>query len=137
VRARRHRHHAGGQRPLEALRGRHAIEEGADEALARRSHEDRLPERAERVEALQQREVVVDRLAEPDSGVDAEGFGRYTGALRGGHRGPQLVADLREEVVVARVGLHRAGGALHVHDREPGSVLGAEPRHPRGRRRAL
>ena len=32
-------------------------------------------------------EVVLDRLAEADSGVDADRFGRHAGRLRGGHRG--------------------------------------------------
>ena len=60
------------QRPFEPLRRRHVIEERADEALARRPHQDRLPERAERVEPLEQREIVRDRLPEPDAGVHAD-----------------------------------------------------------------
>ena len=65
-------------------------EQPAERALARRADEHRTPERDELVEPAQQLEVVLDRLAEADPGIEADAL------LRGSPQRPRTRAAPRE-----------------------------------------
>ena len=67
---------------------------------------------------------MVDRLAEPDAGIDEDRAARDTSRDRGFHARPQVRTDFRDHVVVARVVLHRLRRAAHVHRDEPGTGRG-------------
>ncbi len=69
--------HGGGDRALDPIVGWGgcvaavgAAEDGAEEALPARAHQHRDAQIDEHVEVAQQPEVVLERLAEPDAGVD-------------------------------------------------------------------
>ena len=68
---------------------------------------------------------MLDRLPEADAGVDP-GLGHPGGGCLL-HPCHEVVADLGDDVVVARLGLHRAGLALHVH-RHPADAGGGRDR---------
>jgi len=79
----------------------------------------------------EQREVVLRRLAEPDSGIDAQ---RVRSDARGTCRFESFdekIADIVDDVVVARIVLHRARFALHVHRDETGARLTDDCEHSR------
>jgi hypothetical protein len=63
------REHVRGDRPGQAL-GHVAAGDPPEEALARRADHDRAPERDDLVQPAQQLEVVLERLAEADAGVE-------------------------------------------------------------------
>ena len=69
-------------------------------------------------------EVLLDRLAEADARVEADPLLGDAGRDR--ERQPLLEErrDLRDDVVVARVALHRPRLALHVHQAEVGAGVG-------------
>jgi hypothetical protein len=86
------------------------------------------PDRDDLVEAPEQLEVVLDRLAEADAGVEPDALLRDP--LAGREREPLLEECLHlvDDVVVARVELHRARVAQHVHQAAVGSRLGHHAR---------
>ena len=89
---------------------------------------ERPPELAELAEPAQQLEVVLDGLAEADPGVEPDPLLGDPGREREldplGEERPDVVDD----VVVARVLLHRPRVALHVHQHDLAAALGAQRR---------
>ena len=83
--------------------------------------DDRPPERREHVEPAHELEVVLHRLAEADSRVEADLLLAH--ALCDGERDALLQErrDLGRDVAVARIDLHRPRLALHVHQAEVGA----------------
>ena len=100
----------------------------AQGALAREADEHRPPERDQHVEPAHELEVVRDRLAEADAGVEADPL--LGDALRDREREPLLEErrDLGRDVVVARLRLHRPRLALHVHEAEVRAGVGDDSR---------
>ena len=86
---------------------------------------------ATRGKGAQQREVVRERLAEADAGVDEDPVTGDAGRDRGVDPRTEILADLAHDVRVDRVVLHRPRRALHVHRHETGSVLGDRRQHRR------
>jgi hypothetical protein len=99
--------------------------ERAQEALARDAHQQRAEPRQAR-ERAQQREVVRERLAEADPRVELDPLLGHAGADRRLHPLGQERLDLRHHVLVARVGLHRARLAEHVHQAAVEAAVGDE-----------
>ena len=101
--------------PPRRLFGRRLVRQRADGALAARADDQRAAERVEQGEAVHQLEVVRDAFAEAEAGIDEDLVARDAG--RFGRRDPLLepVIDLDQDVVVARVLLHRLGCALVMH----------------------
>ncbi len=100
----------------------------AEERLARDAEHDWAPERDQLVEPGNQREVVLDGLAEADAGV--EHHARFRDPLGDRERQPRLEErlDVGDDVVVPRVVLHRARLPEHVHEAAVGAGLGHHPR---------
>ena len=73
---------------------------------------------AERADRAEQREVVLEVLAEPDPRVDAETVAADAGRDRRLDALGEELAHLGDDVVVVRIALHRLGIALHVHQDE-------------------
>ena len=99
----------------------------AERALAGEADDDRPAEREQDVEAADELEVVLDRLPEADARVEADPLLRDPGVDREGKALLEERRDLGCDVVVARVGLHRARLALHVHQAQVGAGLGDDP----------
>ena len=78
----------------------------------------------------QELEVVPDRLAEPDPGIDVELLHAGSAGLVG--LSQQVLGDLCDDVVVVRVELHVGRRSLAVHGDEAGAVLGRDGRQARG-----
>ena len=113
------RGHGRGDARAERARLRVGIaDDAAERALAREADQHGTPEREQHVEAADELEVVLRRLAEADARVEADPLLRNP--LRDGEREALLEErrDLRGDVVVARVLLHRPRLALHVHEAE-------------------
>src|SRR5215218_7522844 len=100
-----------------------AAGEPPEEGLARGPEHDREPELDDLAQAVEQLEVVVNRLAEPDARVEHDAL--LGDALGDRERGALLEErlDLGDDVVVARVDLHRARLAEHVHEAAVAAVL--------------
>ena len=125
----------GGDRGGHPVRGDLAAGERAQEALARDAQQQRAESRKARQRA-QQREVVRERLAEADAGIERDALRGHARRDRGlGALGEERL-DLGHDVVVARVVLHRARLAEHVHEAEVGARLGDHRRHLAGLRAA-
>src|SRR5829696_4505592 len=109
------RQHVRGDRAGEPIALVAAARELAEEALPRCAHHHRPADRDDLVQPSQQLDVVLDRLAEPDAGIEPDPLLRD--ALRDGEGEPLLEERLhvRHDVVVARVLLHRARLTEHVH----------------------
>ena len=90
-------------------------QEPAEEALARGTHQHGPPERDDLVQAGEQLEVVLHGLAEADPGVEADSFLVDAGLGRELETLLQEGLHLGDDVVVARIFLHRARLAEHVH----------------------
>ena len=116
-------HEVGGAEPLQR-------------ALAREADEHRPPEREQDVEPAHELEVVLDRLAEADAGVEADAL--LGDALRDRECEALLEerGDLGGDVVVVRFLLHRARRALHVHEAEVRVRVCDDARRAPGRRAA-
>ena len=99
------------------------IEEAPERALAREPDQHRSPDRDEHVQTPDELEILRRRLAEADPGIEADTLLGDAGRDRepkplleeGGHLG--------SNVLVARVDLHGAWLALHVHQAEIGAAL--------------
>ena len=103
----------------------------AEHALARHPDQHRAPQLGEPRHAGQQGEVVLQRLAEADAGVEDDpllGDPGIDGSLQA--RG-QVVPHLRHDVLVRRVLLHRARVAAHVHEADVGAALGHQRQQAR------
>ena len=107
-----------------------------ERALAREADEHRPSDRDQLRQAPDELEVVLDRLAEPDPGVEADEL--LADPLRHGEREPLLEERLHlgDDVVVARVVLHRPRLAVHVHEAADSSPRPRRRRRARGRRAA-
>ena len=94
------------------------------------------PSAVEHVEPANELEVLRRRLAEAEAGVEADVL--LGDALRDREREPLLEerGDLRRDVVVARVGLHRPRLALHVHQADVRARRRRRRRRGPGRRGA-
>ena len=103
----------------------------ADESLAGGTHQHRHAEVAEGLDVAQQREVVVEVLAEADPRVDAEAVAGHAGSHRRADARSEEVPHLGDDVHVRGVFLHRLGLALHVHQDEPRAGLAHQPEHLR------
>ena len=108
----------------------------AQERLARGADHHRAPERDELVEAAQQLEVVRDRLAEADPGIEQDPLlGRCRPRPATSSRSLQEGGDLRDDIAVARVALHRArrrpacaSGSRSAPAWRPRAAISASPR---------
>ena len=98
----------------------------ADEALARGADDQRPAQLAQLAEPAQQLEVVLERLAEADPGIEPDPLLVDPGGDRDLHPLGEEGLDLVDHVVVARVVLHRPRVALHVHQHQPGTPLRAQ-----------
>ena len=98
-------------------------ENAPQEALARGADEYRPAERDELVQPRQQLEVVLHRLPESDSRVEADPSSRRSRPPRRLEPFLEKRGDLRDDVVVAGVVLHRPRLAEHVHEAEVGAAL--------------
>src|SRR5215211_1300872 len=126
----------GGDRRGDARRERARLGVGIAEdlpqrALAGESHHEWPPERRQLIQPPDQLEVVLDRLAEADAGVEAD-------AVFGDPRLDCKAQSLLEErlhvvddVVVARVQLHGPRLAEHVHQADVESGSGDDVGHAR------
>jgi hypothetical protein len=129
-----HAQHPGS--PLEgrhrgAERGRHralgrvrVAEDPAERALAREADQHRPAQRDERVESPHELEVLVDRLPEPHSWIEADPVLAHTARNRQLEALLEEPCDFGDDVLVVGRGLHRPRLALHVHETEVGTVLG-------------
>ena len=68
-----------------------------------------------------EREVVLVRLAEADAGVEADPLAVDAGGQQGVAPLGEVVEDLRDDVAVVRIVLHRLRRALHVHRADAGA----------------
>ena len=86
---------------------------------------DRPADRDQLVQAPHQLDVVLDRLAEADAGIEADRAPRGIPG-RHGEREPLLEKrlDLGHDVVVDRIRLHRPRLATHVHQADVGARVG-------------
>ena len=102
----------------------------------RETPEQQRAEPREARQRAQQREVVRERLAEADARVERDALARNAG--RHGRLGAlgQEALDLGDDVVVARIVLHRARLAEHVHQAQVGARAGDDRGHARDRRAA-
>ena len=107
----------------------------AEEALARGADHDRAAQRQQLVQTAQQLEVVRDGLAEADARV--EQHAPLAHALAHGERQALLEErlDLVDHVVIARVLLHRARLAAHVHQAALRAAVAPPAPPSRGRAR--
>src|SRR6185369_14804898 len=74
--------------------------------------------------AAQQRQVVIQRLAETESRIDGNALSLYAGGLAGLDAPRKIVAYLAQHIRVARRLLHRRGLALLVHEAHPAIARG-------------
>ena len=72
------------------------------------------------LEVPQYLEIVLGGLAKADSRVDGDPLARDAAGLGPLDATGQEVIDLGHDVGIVRVGLHGGGGALHVHEDDPG-----------------
>ena len=88
----------------------------SERALPRDSDQHRPTQRAQLVQASQELEVLVGRLAEADPGIDADPL--LGDSLLDGERDALLEEGqhIGDDVVVVRSDLHRSRLALHVHE---------------------
>ena len=96
----------------------------ADHPLAREAGEHRLAVRRQCRQARQQRQVVLEGLAEAEARIDGDARARDARGLAGGDAASQEAAHLGHHVPVAGRILHRAGLALHVHQADGGIAAG-------------
>ena len=132
-----HAHHGGS--PSETEHGgdhgtcfalpRLGPQQGADEALARGAQHDRTAKGGDAVEVGQQQEIVLERLAEADAGVEQDLCLAHAGGKRRRHALLEEDDDLADHVVVAGIDLHRPRLAEHVHETHRTAALGYERRH--------
>src|SRR5882762_11260219 len=73
-----------------------------------------------RPEIAQQLEIVLDSLAETETGIDDDALASDAARLGSGDALGEKRADLRHHVAVARPALHRARLSPHVHEAHPG-----------------
>ena len=99
-------------------------EERAEHALARDAHEQRAPQLGQGGEPGEEGQVVLQGLAEADAGVEQHPLLGHAGIDRRREPRGQVVAHLPHHVAVARVALHRAGVAAHVHQADGRPALG-------------
>ena len=99
-------------------------------ALAREADENRAADPAEPLEATDQLEVLVGRLAEPDPRVEADVILGNPGRHRDGEPFLEKAGDLLHNVVVTRRDLHRARLPLHVHEANVCACVGDCTREP-------
>ena len=84
------------------------------------------PDRRDPVQAAQELEVVLERLAEADARVDHDALLAHALADRELDALLEEGADVVDDVVVARVVLHRARLAEHVHQAAVAAAIGDE-----------
>src|SRR6476620_3160482 len=127
LRSAKQRQRVGGDRAAEPVTDL-AARELAEEALAGGTDHDRPAELAQLADSPQELEVVLDGLAEADPGIDPDA--PLPAALRVGELDPlsQEALDVVDDVTVPRSLLHRAWRALHVHEHEAATALGAQRR---------
>jgi len=106
-------------------------EEAAEEALTGCSDEYRPPEGRELVEPREQLDVVLDGLAEADAGVQADVLLRDPRIDGEREALLQERLDLGDDVLIARVLLHRPRLAQHVHEAQVGACVGHDARKVR------
>ena len=99
-------------------------EEAPEEALAGGADEHGPAERDDLVQAREELEVVLHGLAEADAGVEADALLVDPGVRRGLEPLLEERLHLGDDVVVARVVLHRPRLAEHVHEAEAGVRVG-------------
>src|SRR5882672_12790228 len=83
--------------------------------LARPARQHRKTHRGEPVEVAQQLEIVLDALAESETRVDDDALARDSSGLGCGDPFGEEGTDFGDHVAVARLTLHGARLALHVH----------------------
>src|SRR5512147_2280093 len=95
-------------RAVNALFRQRYAEDCADKFFPRRAQHNRPAEAAKLVEPVQEREVVLERLAEPDSGIDKDLLGIHT--RLDGDRDPffEMGHDIENHIVIDRILLHVA-----------------------------
>ena len=118
------------ERPLPDREGaERLIDHQQRKFLAQDAEQDRHAEAMEKAQSPDQVEVVLQRLAEPDAGVEPDPFAVDSGGGRALDAVPQRAVNLRNNVVVAGVGLHVLGGPAPVHEDEGGLRTGHELEH--------
>ena len=108
---------------------RRGAQQGAEEPLARRAEHHRPAQRGDPVEVAQQEEVVVERLAETDAGVEQHLLFAHAGGEGVGQAPLEKGDHLADHVVVARGFLHGPRLAQHVHEAHRTAALGDERGH--------
>ena len=98
-----------------------------DQALAARADQDGVRAGGQVRQGPQQREVVLQGLAEADAGVQQHV--RHAGAQGLARLGPQVTVNLRDHVGVVGGVLHGLRVALHVHHAGGRSGVGAHAAH--------
>jgi hypothetical protein len=106
-------------------------EQTGERALARHPDEHGWPDRADPVEPSEEREVLVNGLAEPDPGIEADAI--FGDTLCDGDREGCLeeCGDLADDILVRRLLLHRPRLALHVHQADVCARVRDHARHLR------
>ena len=113
------------------MRRARIADDPSERALSRDSDQHRPTQRAQLVEAAQQLEVLVGRLAEADPGIDADPL--LADPLLDGEREALLEEGqhIGDDVVVVRSDLHRSRLALHVHETDERVSAGHDLGHAR------
>ena len=101
----------------------------ADEALARGPDHQRPPQLPQLPQPPQQLQVVLQRLAEPDPRIEPDPL--LGDALRHGELQPlgEKGLDVVDDVVIARIVLHRPRIPRHVHEHDADAPLSTQRRH--------
>src|SRR5207249_12056496 len=94
-----------------------------EEALARGADENGKTERHDLVQPRQELEVVLDRLAEPDSRIEADALLRNPGLDREGEPLLEERRDFGDDIVVTGIVLHAARLSEHVHQAKVGASV--------------
>src|SRR6186713_304532 len=84
--------------------------------LARKPDGKRHTELPQLAEMFEQRQIVDDALSKTEAGIDGEACAFNACCAARGHSLSQKRADLAEDVVINRRGLHGARLAFHVHE---------------------
>src|SRR6056297_2563665 len=77
-------------------------------------------------EVLEKRQVVLQRFAEADAGVDYDLGTGNASLLKDGNPTFEVVKDVEGHVIIARIDLHDVGRPLGVHDADGQASLGGE-----------
>ena len=104
-----------GSRPPDAVLRIGALEEFADKAFTGNAHQEGATETTKFVAALNEFEIVGNGLAEANPRIDRDPPARNSHCLGSGNANAEMAVNVVNNLAIAGVALHGAGGSLHVH----------------------